>query len=270
MNQVDILKWFLTAGITDCVGESPIDRFQSALAQTKERTARLMSQTVQKLKNQPVQMQSPIPTTTNDASFMTQAEMLSKSATDIASLKTALTQFEGCSLKKTAAYTLDGMGQEDHPTVLCLIDAPKSDDEKAGHLGSGDLGLLLLKMLQAIQLDCATNTYVAPVIPWRLPGDRKPTDTEIALCLPFLRRRIELLCPRFILLFGSLPTKTLLGIDSIPKARQQTLSYQMPNGIPIPVVATFGPDSVRTKGQAYRANAWADLQKLQKMINEQK
>lgn len=269
MNQVDILKWFLTAGITDCVGESPIDRFQSVLVQAKERTTRLMNQSVQKFKNQPVQSQSHI-LTTNDTSFMTQAEALSKSATDMASLKIALNQFEGCSLKKTAAHTLDGMGKEDRPTVLCLIDAPKSDDEKAGRLASGDLGLLLLKMLQAIQLNCATNTYVAPIIPWRLPGDRKPTDTEIALCLPFLRRRIELLCPRFMLLFGSLPTKTLLGIDSIPKARQQTLSYQMPNGIPIPVVATFGPDSVRTKGQAYRANAWADLQKLQKMINEQK
>ncbi len=258
MNQTDILKWFLTAGITDCVGETPINRFQSALTQMTERATRLAAQVTAAVAPTPAVRQNP------DAPFIAQAQALSQSATDITSLTAAINQFDGCSLKKTAAHTLDGMGVVDNPTVLCIIDAPKSADEKAGQLGSGDSGLLLLKMLAAIQLNCQTNTHLAPVIPWRLPGDRKPTDTETDLCLPFLKRRIELLKPQFILLFGALPTKALLDIDSVPKARQQSLLYQSPEG-DIPVVATFGPDMV-VKGQNYRVNAWADLQKLQKMI----
>lgn len=266
MNQIDILKWFLTAGITDCVGETPVNRFQQKLSRTAERITQLITQTThQSGSNHPIMPASS--SLTPETSFTAQATALALQATTLSALTTALNQFDGCSLKKTASFTLDGMGISENPTVLCVIDAPKSDDEKVGHLGGGDIGLLLLKMLKAIQLDCALNTYLAPVIPWRLPGDRKPTDTEIAVCLPFLKQRIELLQPRFLLIFGALPAKALLGVDSIAKARQQELSYQTASGKCIPVIATFGPDSVK-KGQSYRINAWADLQKLQKMLNE--
>ncbi len=262
MNKTDILKWFLTAGITDCVGETPVNRFQSVLNQAKERAERLAVQATQLV----TQKSQPVDSAMNpEAPFIAQAQLLAQSAQDLAQLTAALKQFDGCSLKKTAAHTLDGMGITDNPTVLCVIDAPKTADEKAGRLASGDSGTLLLKMLAAIQLECQTNTYLAPVVPWRLPGDRKPTETEVDLCLPFLKKRIELLQPRFILLFGALPTKALLDIDSVPKARQQTLVYLSVDG-EIPVVATFGPDMV-VKGQTYRTNAWADLQKLQKMIH---
>ena len=266
MNQIDILKWFLTAGITDCVGETPVDRFQQKFSRTAEKATQVLSQATQRLRrNQPIQPDNtPL---TVETSFTAQATALATQATTLSALTTALNQFDGCSLKKTASFTLDGTGISESPTVLCVIDAPKSDDEKAGHLAGGDIGLLLIKMLKAIQLDCAVNTYLAPVIPWRLPGDRKPTDTEIAVCLPFLKQRIELLQPRFILIFGALPVKALLGVDSIAKARQQELSYRTASGKSIPVIATFGPDSVK-KGQSYRINAWADLQKLQKMLNE--
>ena len=120
-------------------------------------------------------------------------------------------------------------------------------------------------MLKAIQLDCGTNTYLCPLIPWRLPGDRLPTETEISLCMPFLKKRIELIQPAFILIFGSLATRGLLGIESISKARQQNLFYSLSAGH-IPVIATFGPDMVM-KGQSYRKNAWDDLQKLAKLIS---
>ncbi len=261
MNKTDILKWFLTAGITDCIGETPVNRFQSVLNQTKERAERLAVQAAQVVSSVTQKANSNI---NPDAPFIAQAQLLAQSAQNMMMLTAALNQFEGCSLKKTAAHTLDGMGVGVNPMVLCVIDSPKSADEKAGQLASGDAGTLLLKMLAAIQLNCQTNTYLAPVIPWRLPGDRKPTDTEVDLCLPFLKRRIELLKPRYILLFGALATKALLDIDSVPKARQQSLVYTTIDG-DIPVVATFGPDMV-VKGQTYRTNAWADLQKLQKMI----
>ena len=270
MNQIDILKWFLRVGITDCIGEIPMNRFQMAIKQTKNQSDRIMTQALQSLKSQPIQSQvilnKEIISSESEVSFLTQATQLAQSAVDLTSLKNALNQFEGCSLKKTAVHTLDGMGQTNRPDVLCLIDTPKSDDEKNGQLAGGDSGTLLLKMLKAIQLDCNENTYLAPVIPWRLPGDRKPTVTESELCLPFLKRRIELLQPHFILILGSLPLKILLDIDSISKARLQELFYQLSNGTTVPVVATFGPDSVK-KAQTYRANAWTDLQKLQKMIH---
>ncbi len=257
MNQVDILKWFFLSGIDEGVSETPVNHFQS-------RTNRMQ----QRVQLTPTVVPANVPVVSAEDSFVSQAQQLSLSAMDLSQLRQALDCFDGCSLKKTAVHTLDGMGFDRNPDVLCVIDTPKSADEKAGQLGSGDGGVLLFKMLKAIQLDWTVNTYIAPLIPWRLPGDRKPTETEVAVCLPFFKRRIALLQPRFILIFGSLATKALLDIDSVPKARQQSLYYSTEQGN-IPVIVTFGPDMV-VKGQSYRTNAWADLQKLQKMILEQK
>lgn len=247
MNQRTILKQLLSFGITDCIGERPINRFK-----TKE------------IKS--VQTQPKIPTETEKESvnFVVQAEYASQKATNLTELNEALQKFEGCSLKKTAHYMLSGIGQTENPTVMCIIDAPKSADEKVGKLNSGESGILLLKMLKAIHLDIETNTYLCPLIPWRLPGDRIPTETEIQVCLPFLKRRIELIVPSFLLVFGNVSTRALFGIDSIAKARQQMLMYQGHN-LSIQSVATFGPDMV-SKAQTYRKSAWEDLQKLASYI----
>ena len=46
---------------------------------------------------------------------------------------------------------------------------------------------------------------------WRPPGNRAPTDEEIACCLPFVRRHIELVDPQVLVLVGGMSAKTLLG-----------------------------------------------------------
>ncbi len=51
------------------------------------------------------------------------------------------------------------------------------------------------------------------LLPWRPPGDRKPTDGEIQLCLPFLLRHLALLRRAQVLLFGSLAARTLLPAE---------------------------------------------------------
>lgn len=252
MNQISILKWFLISGITDCIGEVSVNRFQLSTNKTLKQPVSA-EQTTQVL------------ISTEETTFKAQAEKLAYSATNLTELHAALLQFDGCSLKKTAQHTLSGTGITETSKILCLIDTPKSADEKNGHLASGETGELLIKMLKAINLDCAVNTHLAPIIPWRLPGDRFPTDSEINICLPFIQKRIELLKPQAILMFGSIPVKSLLNIDSIPKARQQSLFYTLTTGKQIPVVATFGPDMVR-KSQSYRKNAWEDLQKLATII----
>ena len=50
-------------------------------------------------------------------------------------------------------------------------------------------------MLRAIGLDRATNVYIANVLKSRPPGNRDPKPEEVAACLPYLQRQIELLQP---------------------------------------------------------------------------
>ena len=57
----------------------------------------------------------------------------------------------------------------------------------------------------------ARKVYIANVVPWRPPGNRTPTPQETAICLPFIRRQIELADPDILVCLGQPATQTLLG-----------------------------------------------------------
>lgn len=258
MNNYAILKWYQLSNITEVIGELAIDRFElfkKNQAQIHVTPSTLISQPENK-KDSVVD---------KNLSFVTKAEEIAQASNSLTELKQAIESFDSCSLKKTALNTFIGVGKEENPTVFCLFDAPKAQAEKSGDLFDGPSGTLLKKMLSSIQLS-PQNSFIAPLVPWRLPGDRKPTQTEECICAPFIKKQIELTNPDFILVFGAMPTRVLLGIESISKARQQNLTYQF-NNKSIPVIATFGPDLVSTS-QTSRKNAWDDLKKLAQLIQE--
>ncbi len=83
----------------------------------------------------------------------------------------------------------------------------------------GRSGKLLDLMMAAIGLD-RTQVYIANVVPWRPPGNRTPTPQETAICLPFIRRQIELANPDILVCLGGPAMQTLLGIkEGITRAR---------------------------------------------------
>ena len=67
-------------------------------------------------------------------------------------------------------------------------------------------------MLGSIGLD-RTRVVMTTLVPWRPPGGRPPTESEVQVCLPFLQRHIALLAPRVLVTLGQLPTRALTGRD---------------------------------------------------------
>lgn len=242
------LKWFLTAGITETIGEAPVNRLQDRTSGSPDPM----------MKTADVSSDDP---NGADHVFSEQAIALAQGATDLDDLYRRRADFDGCPLKKTAAHTLNGIGVE-HPTVLCLLDTPDTADEKAGRLMSGPAGALLDKMLAAIGLHVATNAYVSTLIPWRTPGNRLPTPVERAVCRPFWEREIALLQPKLILVFGSGPAQEVIGQASLSKARAMWGDYHG-----IPVRATLSPAMV-LKMDTHRRAAWEDLKKVRDRLSE--
>ena len=256
MNYYAILKWYQLENITDVIGEVTVDRFK-LFKETVQNTTLKPQQNIQKEEKQ---------NKTDPAlSIVSQAENLSQQAQNLEDLHNRISSFDGCSLKKTSLHTFVGVGNTNKPRVFCVFDAPKAQADKTGNLFDGPNGNLLQKMLASINLS-TDNCYVAPLIPWRLPGDRKPTQTEELISLPFLKKQIEFINPDFILIFGAVATKNLLNIESISKARQQNLFIEV-NGAKKQVVTTFGPEMVSIS-QVSRKNAWDDLKKLAQLIQE--
>ena len=80
------------------------------------------------------------------------------------------------------------------------------------------------------------------MIYWRPPGNRSPTQAEIAACQPFLERQIALLEPDLIVFVGGIAARALLGVnEGVTKLRGRRFTYVAPGGRSIPAMVMFHP-----------------------------
>jgi uracil-DNA glycosylase len=115
-----------------------------------------------------------------------EAARIAGSCDTLMALQAALGAFAGCALRDTATQLVFADGAEQ--TRLMLVgEAPGAEEDRIGRPFVGPAGRLLDKMLATIGLD-RTLVRIANVVPWRPPGNRVPTESEISVCLPFLQR----------------------------------------------------------------------------------
>ena len=242
MNHEQNLKWLILSGVTESVGEQPVNRLKSNRA------------------DQPVVMPA-VKEETNTPSDLHLAEELAESAQNLADLYEKRSGFDGCPLKKTAMHTLNGRGTL-KPDVMCIVGTPDTSDEKDGSLMSGETGRLLNKMLGAIGLDLDQNAYISSLIPWRPPGNRPPTEVELALCRPFWEKEIDFVAPKILLLMGGDVAKALLGVSALSKARGTWYHYRGR------VTRVSLAPATLLKLPAQKRQAWEDLQQVQAKLKE--
>jgi DNA polymerase len=116
-------------------------------------------------------------------------------------------------------------------------------------------------MLSAMSLD-RSKVYITNVLPWRPPQNREPSPEEAAICLPFLRRHIELVRPEVLILLGAVSVRHVLGVtDGILRLRGKWDTYQSvteQGTRAIPAMPTLHPAYLLRQPAAKRL-AWRDL-----------
>ncbi len=155
-------------------------------------------------------------------------------------------------------------------SLMLVGEAPGADEDRQGLPFVGQSGQLLDKVLSSIGLD-RTKVYISNIIPWRPPGNRPPTTTEIAACQPFIERHIELIKPQVLVLLGGVAAKTLLGAtEGIVRLRGSWKNYQpTPTSPVIKTIATFHPAYLlRSPGQ--KAMVWRDFLTIEKELKNMK
>ncbi|MEE3503011.1 uracil-DNA glycosylase [Acidiphilium acidophilum] len=189
------------------------------------------------------------------------APALASAAGDLAGLRDALEAFEECALKRTATQLVFADGSET-ARIMLIGEAPGAEEDRAGRPFVGPAGQLLDRMLASIGLD-RTSVRIVNVVPWRPPGNRTPSETEIAQCLPFLHRHIALVRPEVLLLLGAVAVRAILGgKDGISRVRGTWKSADIPGlGRKIRTLPTFHPAYLLRQPQAKR-HAWSDLLRL--------
>jgi len=263
----ELIAFYLDAGVDALLGEEPVNRMADDVAAAPEdKTARRISRESplpiagsQAAPQRPASAAAPV---SPDAAVMAAREA-AKNATTLDELRALLADFEGCALRATATQLVfaDGNPQS---RVMFVGEAPGYDEDIVGRPFVGRSGKLLERMMVAIGLD-RTSSYIANVVPWRPPGNRTPTPQETAICLPFIRRQIELANPDILVCLGGPAMQTLLGIkDGITRSRGRWFSYDTGRR-EIRALATFHP-AFLLRSPLQKRFAWRDFLALKKAL----
>ena len=160
-----------------------------------------------------------------------------------------------CTLHTSRTQGVFGVGNRE-AQWLVVGEAPGAEEDRRGEPFVGRAGHLLDAMLRAIGLNRANNVYIANVLKSRPPGNRDPKPEEVAACLPFLMRQIELLRPRVMLAVGRIAAQNLLATDA-PLGRLRGKVHHF-GELNTPLIVTYHPAYLlRTPGD--KRKAWEDL-----------
>ncbi len=257
----DLLRWYVETGVDQAIGDRPVDRFAATASRRADKVA------AQKAQSEHIRRQAaaaPDPAASPEAGMRgavaaeATARDLAAAARTVDELRQALDIFDGCALKQTAKNLVFADGNPQAPLML-VGEAPGRDEDRLGKPFVGISGQLLDKMLAAIGRD-RNNTYITNLLFWRPPGNRMPTQAEVAACLPFTRRHIELVHPKVLVFVGGASAKALLDETAgINRLRGKWIQYTTP-GLPDPIaaVAMFHP-AYLLRQPAHKRLAWRDL-----------
>ncbi len=183
------------------------------------------------------------------------------------SLEKILTDLKGspiCGACKSGMPIVFGIGPSQSELML-IGEGPGIDDAKSEQPFQGQAGILLNKMLAAINT-ARSECYICNVIKCIPPGERNFSVEEIEDCRPFLLRQVLAVNPRLIVAFGALAAQTLLrSKKTISDLRGKRYTLRL-NEKEITVIPTFNPAYLLRVAEKKR-EAWEDLKMARELLN---
>jgi DNA polymerase len=164
-----------------------------------------------------------------------------------------------CRLCEGRSHTVPGEG----PIAARLVvvgEGPGRVEDQTGRPFVGQAGELLTKILAAIELP-RERVFICNVVKCRPPENRVPQYDEIAACLPYLVRQIDLVKPAVILAMGGTAAQTLLNTkQSLGALRNQIHRFRG-----IPVIVTYHPAAL-LRNPNWKKPTWDDVRIARRLI----
>lgn len=198
--------------------------------------------------------------------ILAEAKKLAAKAKTLPELRKIVENFDGCNLKKMATNTVFCDGNA-NSKVMVIGEAPGNHEDLQGIPFCGDSGKVLDEMFGAINMKRADNFYITNVIFWRPPGNRRPTDEELAICRPFVERHIELMQPEVLVLVGATAMSAILGInDPVTGVRGKFMDFS-PKFLSkkIKTFTIFHPSYLMRQPMKKKV-AWQDMLELESFL----
>ncbi len=271
MDDLTALRLHIDWGADEALDEAPRDRLAAPVAAPA--TTRVLARPVpapdMAQPDAPQALSRPalaVPTARAVPPPVQRAQEVAAAARTTDELRAALAAFDGCALRDTATHLVFADGNPASGLML-VGEGPGAEEDRAGKPFVGPSGQLLDRMLGSIGLD-RTQYLITNLIPWRPPGNRNPTDSEVLVCLPFLLRHIALVRPKRLVLLGAMASRALLGGSAgITKLRGKWVQASIPDlPQPVPALPMLHPAYLLRSPGAKR-DAWADLLLLRRTLD---
>ena len=190
-------------------------------------------------------------------------EISGSKAEKLEKLKKAIYNIKNCNLKKNATNIVFSDGNP-KAKIMLIGEAPGSNEDQEGLPFVGRAGALLDKMLDSINLD-RKNIYITNVINYRPPENRSPTEEEIKRYLPYLKKHIEIIDPKIVVLLGSSAMNALIGKEKVISEVRGKWMEKIIGKCKTSIIVTFHP-AFLMRQPTQKKMAWIDL----KMIRDKK
>lgn len=258
-----LVAWYASMGVDLAIGESGRNRF----GETAPTQAAPIPSASAEAPPKPASFFAAASDTNTLAASAEESVMTARAAAARAAtldeLQALLEGFDGCTLKATASRLVFSDGVPGSRLML-IGEAPGRDEDREGKPFVGRSGQLLDKMLAAIGLD-RTSVYIANVVPWRPPGNRTPTPQETQICLPFIRRQVELAKPEVLVFLGGSAAQSMLKTtEGILRMRGRWQDYET-GGRTVKAMATLHP-AFLLRSPMQKRLAWRDLLAIRKAL----
>jgi len=161
-----------------------------------------------------------------------------------------------CPLFKSRNKVVFGSGNS-HAKIFLIGEGPGYDEDRTGVAFVGKSGQLLDKILAACNFTREQHVFIGNIVKCRPPQNRNPEIEEMAACLPYLLRQIELVKPSIIITLGATAIKGL--IDKNAKITKERGNWKIWNNIL--VMPTFHPSAL-LRNPSLKKDTWEDFKKV--------
>ena len=179
----------------------------------------------------------------------------------LSNLKYEIENIDNCELKANASKLVFSDG-DNKSKIMIIGEGPGQKEDEIGKPFVGDAGILLNKMLKAINIE-RSKIYITNVVNYRPPNNRKPEASEITRYSNYLRKHISIINPKILILMGSTAMESLFGFKiKITKERGEWKDLII-NEKTYLCMITFHP-AYLLRQPDQKKYSWADLKEIKK------
>ena len=180
-------------------------------------------------------------------------------------LKEKISNIDNCELKSHATQLVFSDGTSESQLMI-VGEGPGQKEDELGKPFVGDAGMLLNKMLKAINID-RNKVYITNVVNYRPPNNRKPEPAEITRYSNFLREHISIIDPKILILMGSSAMEALFGSKIRISKERGAWKEVIVNQKTYLTMITFHP-AYLLRQPDQKKYSWSDLKEIRKKIDE--